>query len=182
MVVDITSKDLSKQYPVYTKAGNIWKNRINWDKILKPGTIISTNFGIFTSVASYKEGKEWYIKLSDGDKYYIMKRQQARKNKKLPKTSKVQQVITLYDANMIDTLYESAKKIEGNINHTGHEIIASYIELKIQYMIGIYKKYRPHLLPKLRSQIIRCYHPDSHNNLTYNVNELKDWWDTSLTI
>ena len=68
MVVDITSKNLSKQYPVYTKAGKIWKNRINWDMVLQPGALISTNFGIFTFVSSYKEGKDWYLVLDDGDK------------------------------------------------------------------------------------------------------------------
>ena len=112
-MIDITRKDLSKQYPVYTKAGNIWKNRIDWNSILKPGTVISTHFGIFTFVNTYKENKVWYIILSDGVNNYTVKRQQARNNKKLPKNSKVQQVITLYDAEMIDTLYESAKRIIG---------------------------------------------------------------------
>lgn len=181
-MIDITRKDLSKQFPVYTKAGNIWKNRIDWNSILKPGAVISTHFGIFTFVSTYKENKVWYIILSDGVNNYTVKRQQARNNKKLPKNSKVQQVIALYNAEMIDTLYESAKKIDDNFNPIGHKLVAPYIELKIQYMVGIYKKYRPHLLSKLRSQILKCYHPDSGNNLTYNVNELKDWWDTSLTI
>ena len=181
-MIDITRKDLSKQYPVYTKAGNIWKNRIDWNSILKPGTVISTHFGIFTFVNTYKENKVWYIILSDGVNNYTVKRQQARNNKKLPKTTKVQQVITLYNAEMIDTLYESAKKLDNNFNSNGHEIIEDYTELKIQYTVGIYKKYRPHLLPKLRSQILKCYHPDRGNNLTYNVNSLKKCWGTALYI
>ena len=92
-MIDITRKDLSKQYPVYTKAGNIWKNRIDWNSILKPGTVISTHFGIFTFVNTYKENKVWYIILSDGVNNYTVKRQQARKNKKLPKSVIAQKVV-----------------------------------------------------------------------------------------
>lgn len=180
-MIDITRKDLSKQYPVYTKAGNIWKNRIDWNSILKPGTVISTHFGIFTFVNTYKENKVWYIILSDGVNNYTVKRQQARNNKKLPKTTTVQQIITLYDAEMIDTLYESAKKLRG-VNKKVNKIMNKHIALKIQYTVKTYQSYRPHLLPKLRSQILKCYHPDTGNNLTYNVNELKFNWDNMLSL
>lgn len=177
-MIDITRKDLSKQYPVYTKAGNIWKNRIDWNSILKPGTVVSTHFGIFTFVNTYKENKVWYIILSDGVNNYTVKRQQARHNKKLPKNSKVQQVITLYDAEMIDTLYESAKRIIGVKEVTDlHEQSPA---LKIDFIVETYDAFRPHLLPKLRSQILKCYHPDTGNNLYYNVNKLKCRWDTAI--
>lgn len=178
MMVDITDKNLSEQFPVYTKAGKIWKNRINWDEALKPGTIISTNFGIFTFVASYKAGKEWYIKLSDGNNYYTMKRNQARRNKKLPKTSIVEKIITLYDANMINTLFESARKMRGNIKQD--EVYAESIVWKIDYIVNTYYEYNPDLLPKYRSQIIRCYHPDIGNNLNYSVTRLRHMWDTAI--
>lgn len=178
MVVDITDKHLSEQFPVYTKEGKIWKNRINWDEALKPGTIISTNFGTFTFVASYKIDKEWYIKLSDGNNYYIMKRNQARRNKKLPKTSTIEKIITLYDAEMINTLFESARKMRGNIKQD--EIFSESIVWEIDYIVNTYYEYNPDLLPKLRSQIIRCYHPDSRNNLNFSVTDLKYMWDTAL--
>ena len=174
-MIDITRKDLSKQYPVFTKAGNIWKNRIDWNSILKPGTVISTHFGIFTFVNTYKENKVWYIILSDGVNNYTVKRQQARNNKKLPKSAITQKVVYLYDAYMINTLYESAKSIRGVKKVTDlHEKSPA---LKIAYIVAIYKAYRPHLLPKLRSQILKCYHPDTGNNLNYNVNKLKCRWD-----
>lgn len=176
-MVDITDKNLSKQFPVYTKAGEVWKNRINWSEVLKPGTIISTNFGIFTFVASYKENKEWYIKLSDGNKYYVMKRNQARRNKKLPKTSILGELITLYDANMINTLYESAVKIAGRGTHLGNTDAC-----KLNFIANVFYDYIPDQVNKYRSQIIRCYHPDSGNNLTYNVNTLKQTWDNIIKL
>lgn len=174
MVVDITSKDLSKQYPVYTKAGNIWKNRINWDKILKPGAVISTHFGIFTFIASYKEGKEWYIKLSDGNTTYIVKRQQARRNKKLPKTSKVQRILYLARIDILESLLDHAEK---RIKQYNKEHMAKYgtrgkigidrtlsdrFAFKIRSILSV-GYIDEHLFNKFKRQLINYYHPDNGN-------------------
>lgn len=171
MVVDITDKNLSKQYPVYTKAGNIWKNRIDWSSILKPGALISTNFGIFTFVDSYKEDNDWYIKLSDGNKYYIMKRNQARRNKKLPKTSKVQGIIYLADNDLIDMLVAEVTEIRKEFNRTNTNKAIRVAEKpfsddlfqRITYILdvlgldeGLYNKYK--------RQLVNYYHPDKNKN------------------
>lgn len=174
-MIDITSKHLSEQFPVYTKAGKVWKNRINWDEALKPGAVISTHFGIFTFVDSYKEGKDWYIKLLDGNKYYIMKRNQARKNKKLPKTSIIQQVIYLSKIKLVDSLLEQAISYIKTYNE---EHIVKY---GTRGKIGVPKEYllkrfsvkistilsvgfiNESLYNKFRRQLINYYHPDNGN-------------------
>lgn len=173
-MVDITDKNLSKQFPVYTKAGKVWKNRIDWSEALKPGTIISTNFGIFTFVDSYKEGNEWYIKLSDGNKYYTMKRNQARRNKKLPKTSIVQSIIYLARIDILESLLDQAEK---RIKQYNKEHMAKY---GTRGKIGIDRTVcdtfpstintilsvgyiDDHLFNKFKRQLINYYHPDKGN-------------------
>ena len=173
MVVDITDKHLSEQYPVYTKAGEVWKNRINWDMVLQPGALISTHFGIFTFVASYKEGKDWYIKLSDGNNTYIMKRQQARKNKKLPKASKIQQVIYLARIDLIESLLDQAENFITEYNKTHKDYVPwgqvgitrtslNRFTSKIRAILSIGYIDEP-LFNKFKRQLINYYHPDNGN-------------------
>lgn len=164
-MIDITRKDLSKQYPVYTKAGNIWKNRIDWNSILKPGTVISTHFGIFTFVNTYKENKVWYIILSDGVNNYTVKRQQARKNKKLPKSAITQKVVYLVNLNALDNLISEVTQIRKDFNTKCGKTIKSLIPQstsffhKVAYVLDIigldsnlYKEYK--------HQLLHYYHPD----------------------
>lgn len=164
-MIDITRKDLSKQYPVYTKAGNIWKNRINWNSILKPGTVISTHFGIFTFVNTYKENKVWYIILSDGVNNYTVKRQQARNNKKLPKSAITQKVVYLVNLNVLDNLISEVTQIRKDFNTKCGKTIKSLIPQstsffhKVAYVLDIigldsnlYKEYK--------HQLLHYYHPD----------------------
>jgi hypothetical protein len=164
-MIDITRKDLSKQYPVYTKAGNIWKNRIDWNSILKPGTVISTHFGIFTFVNTYKENKVWYIILSDGVNNYTVKRQQARKNKKLPKSVIAQKVVYLVNLNVLDNLISEVTQIRKDFNTKCGKTIKSLIPQstsffhKVAYVLDIigldsnlYKDYK--------HQLLHYYHPD----------------------
>ena len=164
-MIDITRKDLSKQYPVYTKAGNIWKNRIDWNSILKPGTVISTHFGIFTFVNTYKENKVWYIILSDGVNNYTVKRQQARKNKRLPKSAIAQKVVHLVNLNALDNLISEVTQIRKDFNTKCGKTIkslapqsASFFH-KVAYVLDIigldsnlYKDYK--------HQLLHYYHPD----------------------
>lgn len=164
-MIDITRKDLSKQYPVYTKAGNIWKNRIDWNSILKPGTVVSTHFGIFTFVSTYKENKVWYIILSDGVNNYTVKRQQARNNKKLPKIAITQKVVYLVNLNALDNLISEVTQIRKDFNTKCGKTIKSLIPQstsffhKVAYVLDIigldsnlYKDYK--------HQLLHYYHPD----------------------
>lgn len=178
MMVDITDKNLSEQFPVYTKAGKIWKNRINWDEALKPGTIISTNFGIFTFIASYKAGKDWYIKLSDGNNYYTMKRNQARRNKKLPKTSIVQQIIYLANVDIIDSLVAEVTEIRKEFNRTNlnknvyadEEPFSDNIFQRLTYILDILGL-DEELYNNYKRQLVNYYHPDKNKNTDSSIME-----------
>lgn len=164
-MIDITRKDLSKQYPVYTKAGNIWKNRIDWNSILKPGTVISTHFGIFTFVNTYKENKVWYIILSDGVNNYTVKRQQARNNKKLPKSVVTQKVAYLSNLNILDNLISEVTQIRRNFNTKCGKTIKSLTPQSTSFfhrvayvldIIGLDKN----LYKDYKHQLLHYYHPD----------------------
>jgi hypothetical protein len=164
-MIDITRKDLSKQYPVYTKAGNIWKNRIDWNSILKPGTVISTHFGIFTFVNTYKENKVWYIILSDGVNNYTVKRQQARNNKKLPKSVVTQKVAYLCNLNVLDNLISEVTQIRRNFNTKCGKTIKSLTPQSTSFfhrvayvldIIGLDKN----LYKDYKHQLLHYYHPD----------------------
>ena len=117
MLYDITAKDLCKYYPVYTKAGFIWKNRINWEVIQVPGNKVKTYFGIFTFLRAYKVDKVWYWVLTDGTKTITVKRDQARRNKKLPKTATVQTTLMLAQPKeLIDQLVEQVERLVQQYN------------------------------------------------------------------
>lgn len=164
-MIDITRKDLSKQYPVYTKAGNIWKNRIDWNSILKPGTVISTHFGIFTFVSTYKENKVWYIILSDGVNNYTVKRQQARNNKKLPKSVVTQKVAYLSNLNALDNLISEVTQIRKDFNTKCGKTIKSLTPQstsffhKVAYVLDIIGL-DSNLYKDFKHQLLHYYHPD----------------------
>lgn len=164
-MIDITRKDLSKQYPVYTKAGNIWKNRIDWNSILKPGTVISTHFGIFTFVNTYKENKVWYIILSDGVNNYTVKRQQARNNKKLPKSVVTQKVVYLVNLNALDNLISEVTQIRKDFNTKCGKTIKSLTPQstsffhKVAYVLDIIGL-DSNLYKDFKHQLLHYYHPD----------------------
>lgn len=164
-MIDITRKDLSKQYPVYTKAGNIWKNRIDWNSILKPGTVVSTHFGIFTFVNTYKENKVWYIILSDGVNNYTVKRQQARNNKKLPKSVVTQKVAYLSNLNVLDNLISEVTQIRKDFNTKCGKTIKSLIPQstsffhKVAYVLDIIGLDK-NLYKDYKHQLLHYYHPD----------------------
>lgn len=174
-MVDITSKHLSEQFPVYTKAGKVWKNRIDWSEALKPGTIVSTHFGNFTFVASYKAGKDWYIKLSDGNNYYIMKRNQARRNKKLPKTSIVQQIIYLANIDIIDSLVAEVTEIRKEYNRKNSTKVlekpfSGDLTQRLTYILGILGLDEG-LYNNYKRQLVNYYHPDKNKNADPEIME-----------
>lgn len=175
-MIDITRKDLSKQYPVYTKAGNIWKNRIDWNSILKPGTVISTHFGIFTFVNTYKENKVWYIILSDGVNNYTVKRQQARNNKKLPKNSKVQQIIYLANVDILDSLIAEVTEVrkaynKKNSTKADEKPLSNDILQKLSYILNILG-IDEELYNNYKRQLVNYYHPDKNKNADPSIMEL----------
>lgn len=175
-MIDITRKDLSKQYPVYTKAGNIWKNRIDWNSILKPGTVISTHFGIFTFVNTYKENKVWYIILSDGVNNYTVKRQQARNNKKLPKHSKVQQIIYLANVDILDSLIAEVTEVRKAYNRKNstkadEKLLSNDILQKLSYILDILG-IDEELYNNYKRQLVNYYHPDKNKNADPAIMEL----------
>lgn len=175
-MIDITRKDLSKQYPVYTKAGNIWKNRIDWNSILKPGTVISTHFGIFTFVNTYKENKVWYIILSDGVNNYTVKRQQARNNKKLPKHSKVQQIIYLANVDILDSLIAEVTEVRKAYNRKNstkadEKPISNDTLQKLSYILDILG-IDEELYNNYKRQLVNYYHPDKNKNADPSIMEL----------
>lgn len=175
-MIDITRKDLSKQYPVYTKAGNIWKNRIDWNSILKPGTVVSTHFGIFTFVNTYKENKVWYIILSDGVNNYTVKRQQARNNKKLPKHSKVQQIIYLANVDILDSLIAEVTEVRKAYNRKNstkadEQPLSNDILQKLSYILDILG-IDEELYNNYKRQLVNYYHPDKNKNADPSIMEL----------
>ena len=99
LIIDVTNSELCHEYPVYTLAGKIRKHWVDWTKIEKQGQKIKTHFGIFTFIASERIDKVWYWILTDGTDVIKIKRDQARKNKKLPKT-------TMYLVIVDDTVVE----------------------------------------------------------------------------
>ena len=174
-MVDITRKDLSKQYPVYTKAGKVWKNRINWSSILIPGTVISTHFGIFTFINTYKQNKVWYIILSDGVNNYTVKRQQARKNKKLPKNVITQKVVYLPRIDLVESLLDQAityiraynKEHMAKYGNRGKigvpkDYLLERFSTKICTILSVGYINEP-LYNKFRRQLINYYHPATGN-------------------
>ena len=175
-MIDITRKDLSKQYPVFTKAGNIWKNRIDWNSILKPGTVISTHFGIFTFVNTYKENKVWYIILSDGVNNYTVKRQQARNNKKLPKNSKVQQIIYLANVDILDSLIAEVTEVRKAYNRKNstkadEKPLSNDTLQKLSYILDILG-IDEELYNNYKRQLVNYYHPDRNKNADPSIMEL----------
>lgn len=175
-MIDITRKDLSKQYPVYTKAGNIWKNRIDWNSILKPGTVVSTHFGIFTFVNTYKENKVWYIILSDGVNNYTVKRQQARNNKKLPKNSKVQQIIYLANVDILDSLIAEVTEVrkaynKKNSTKADEKPLSNDTLQKLSYILDILG-IDEELYNNYKRQLVNYYHPDKNKNADPSIMEL----------
>jgi len=96
-MVDVTRKDLYLDFPLMTKAGTPWRckggYRVKWEDIEKSGTIIKTNFGEFFFKERIKVDKVYYWTLSDGIYEYTIKRDQARKNKKMPKNAVIVKIV-----------------------------------------------------------------------------------------
>ena len=185
MLYDITAKDLCKYYPVYTKAGFIWKNRINWEVIQVPGNKVKTYFGIFTFLSAYKVDKVWYWVLTDGTNNITIKRDQARRNKKLPRTATITTTLMLAQPKeLIDQLVEQANTQIKLYNSEHNDFIEPTWEQTLENSDGSWLNDPVNLfqikleliaagvacgLPNAMSiyrQLVQYYHPD-HNNSSY---------------
>lgn len=194
MLYDITAKDLCKYYPVYTKAGFIWKNRINWEVIQVPGNKVKTYFGIFTFLRAYRVDKVWYWVLTDGTKTITVKRDQARKNKKLPKSATIQTTLMLAQPKeLIDQLVEEVERlvqqynepfISNRANYTSrgklkasvaHKLIKTYEQVnsytdifknKIAFIsTSCYLLHNKDFSKTIYKKLKKNYHPDiTHND------------------
>ena len=177
MLYDITAKDLCKYYPVYTKAGFIWKNRINWEVIQVAGNKVKTYFGIFTFLRAYKVDKVWYWVLTDGTKTITVKRDQARRNKKLPKTATVQTTLMLAQPKeLIDTLVEEMQIRAKQYNKSFKEKYGKRkkkgllplipqcdtFDCKVMYL-SLSQKISQNLYNSYYKQLVQHYHPDKGN-------------------
>ena len=185
MLYDITAKDLCKYYPVYTKAGFIWKNRINWEVIQVPGNKVKTYFGIFTFLRAYKVDKVWYWVLTDGTNNITIKRDQARRNKKLPRTATITTTLMLAQPKeLIDQLVEQANtqiKLYNSMYSNSKEPTweqtldnsdanwlndpVNLFQVKLELIAGAVAVGLPNGMGIYR-QLVQYYHPD-HNNSSY---------------
>ena len=178
MLYDITAKDLCKYYPVYTKAGFIWKNRINWEVIQVPGNKVKTYFGIFTFLRAYKVDKVWYWVLTDGTKTITVKRDQARRNKKLPKTAAVQTTLMLAQPKeLIDRLVEQVERLVKQYNEQLINDPNNYTRT------GKFKKVAQESMLETYEQFIQDPQYDTvfENKIDFISNGLDSWGDRNLT-
>ena len=178
MLYDITAKDLCKYYPVYTKAGFIWKNRINWEVIQVPGNKVKTYFGIFTFLRAYKVDKVWYWVLTDGTKTITVKRDQARKNKKLPKSATIQTTLMLAQPKeLIDRLVEQVERLVKQYNEQLINDPNNYTRT------GKFKKVAQESMLETYEQFIQDPQYDTvfENKIDFISNGLDSWGDRNLT-
>jgi len=205
-MVDVTRKDLYLDFPLMTKAGTPWRckggYRVKWEDIEKSGTIIKTNFGEFFFKERIKVDKVYYWTLSDGIYEYTIKRDQARKNKKMPKnavivkivkvtktTAKPKEMLLLMPPKeLIDILLEEAdylakehnkttkKKKEKIIPWNDEEDLQGDEEVdfsnKIVYIKHVYKKINLEELKNIYRKLVNYYHPDKSKRNTEREFEL----------
>jgi len=187
----VSLKTLCKLYPLYTKSGSIWKNRVDWTKIEIPGMIIVTQFGIFTFVKAERINKIWYWTLQTMDgSLYTIKRDQARKNKRMPK--KVMRIVKIWknvinkSKEVIDRLIEEANDFAEEKNKRAKNFlettstykdfvksvsdIYNVFEMKIHYIYAISKQIGN--TKQIYKILANAYHPDktkqnTHDEFTY---------------
>ena len=173
MLYDITAKDLCKYYPVYTKAGFIWKNRINWEVIQVPGNKVKTYFGIFTFLRAYKVDKVWYWVLTDGTKTITVKRDQARRNKKLPKTATVQTtLVSVQPKELTDQLADIVRPMGEQLTY---DLLIKQngdsLKMKISAIALILSMYCDDstICKKIYRDLCFYYHPDRNTQDTTDI-------------
>lgn len=177
MRYNVTSKDLAKKIK---KDGTI--SKVNDIKATyKAGNIIVTNFGEFVAVgaeqiihtsASGKQYKQWMVTLKNSSGTYKMTHNQAHKNKKMPKSAKLQQVIAgLLPApkELIDQIVDIIKPmgqtlpynlyIQRNGDSLQNKLDIISLTLQLECNDG-------NLCRKIYKQLRFHYHPDRNNGTT----------------
>lgn len=176
MRYNVTSKDLAKKIK---KDGTI--SKVNDIKATyKAGNIIVTNFGEFVAVgaeqiihtsASGKQYKQWMVTLKNSSGTYKMTHNQAHKNKKMPKSAKLQQVIAgLLPAPkpVINKIIEEVEQITNKHFNCYNNPSKYYHSFKsaVAFIKRNTRFYRDKVLGYYR-ELSNCYHPDKHNTYLY---------------
>lgn len=192
MRYDVTSKNLAKKIK---KDGTT--SKVNDIKATyKAGNIIVTNFGEFVAVgaeqiihtsASGRQYKQWIVTLKNSSGTYKMTHNQAHKNKKMPKSAKVEQVVIagLLPApkELIDQIVDIVKPIgqtlpydliiyrNGDSLQTKLDAISLILQLDCN---------DGNLCRKIYKQLRFHYHPDRNNGTTtgiyQHIQEIFEQW------
>ena len=193
--IDVTG-NLAERYPVYTKKGKIWHNRVKWVKIEQEGLLIKTHFGTFIFKKAEKINKVWFWTLTDGFHSFTIKRDQARKNKKMPKkvitkeaVEVKEQLLLMPPKEVIDLLVEEADRfvIEHNRNNVTKAgkpkksgMLLTFEERTIYCTRDLHSKisflayvYRGIKAKEIYRKLVNAYHPDkSHRNTNEEFAEI----------
>lgn len=185
MRYNVTSKDLAKKIK---KDGTI--SKVNDIKATyKAGNIIVTNFGEFVAVgaeqiihtsASGKQYKQWLVTLKNSSGIYKMTHNQAHKNKKMPKSAKLEQVIAgLLPApkELIDRLIEQVERLIKQYNEQLINDPDNYTRT------GRFKKIAKESILETYEQFIQHSQYDTvfENKIDFISNGLDSWGDKNLT-
>lgn len=179
MRYNVTGKHLAKKIK---KDGTI--SKVNDIKATyKAGNIIVTNFGEFVAVgaeqiihtsASGKQYKQWMVTLKDSSGTYKMTHNQAHKNKKMPKSAKLEQVVIAgllpVPMELIDRLVKQVKQLGEQYTMEDVSTVASGIKQKITYISTNLQELQHPNKRNICKQIYRNllfeYHPDRPHGST----------------
>lgn len=186
MRYDVTSKNLAKKIK---KDGTT--SKVNDIKATyKAGNIIVTYFGEFVSVgveqiihisASGKQYKQYMVTLKNSSGIYKMTHNQAHKNKKMPKSAKLEQVVIagLLPApkELIDQLVEQVERLVKQYNEQLINDPANYTTR------GKLKKVAQESILETYEQFIQDpqYNTVFKNKIDFISNGLDSWGDKNLT-
>lgn len=177
MRYNVTGKHLAKKIK---KDGTI--SKVNDIKATyKAGNIIETYFGEFVSVGveqiihtsvSGKQYKQYMVTLKDSSGTYKMTHNQAHRNKRMPKSAKVEQVVI---AGLLPAPKPVINKIIEEVEQITNKHFNSYNNPSKYYhsfksavaFIKRNRRFYKDKLPGYYRELSNCYHPDRHNTYLY---------------
>ena len=200
--IDVTVRTLATEYPMYTKAGNVWPKRINWSEIEVKNNTIVTHFGTFTFIKAEKVNKVWYWTLKDNNKTFRVKREQCRRNKRTPKSIEMIEEPSTFTFKYLpyqlclpapkDIIEEALEEIsrlsiEQNKLRTWKQeldyykakrnIDCNHLSGRLGYIINFGKRLGFDT-KSFMNKVLKMYHPDKNPNVTeedYKI--VKRMWD-----
>ena len=201
--IDITDnkKLISLGFGLKTKSGSLWRTRgggfrIDWKKVIEQGLPVKTHFGTYTVATEEKINKKWYWTLTDGFHSFTITRDQARKNKKMPKNAVIKEAVAIKEQlllmppkEVIDLLVEEADRfvIEHNRNNVTKAgkpkkrgMLLTFEERTIYCTKDLTSKisflayvYRGMKAKEIYRVLVNAYHPDkSHRNTNEEFAEI----------